>query len=125
MYPGACSKCAPPVLYATRGYEKGAPAHSADPEDDSLRMVRVNSLPRQTFGLLQATSNSLRASTSLHSKNLLSHARLTQLPTGQHKSVGTELGEPPLAEDAAADAGSGSEHSESDDDDDDQYSEDE
>ena len=77
-----------PLTFKGIQYEKGAPAHSADPGDDSLRMVTVNSLPRQTFGLLQATSNSLRASTSLHSKNLLSHARLTQLPTGQHKSVG-------------------------------------
>ena len=48
-------------------------------------------------------------------------------PQPLRRKPGTELGEPPLAADAAADAGSGSEHSEteSDDDDDDQYSEDE
>ena len=61
----------------------------------------------------------------------LSHSRaLKEIAAGRQpqplrRKPGTELGEPPLAADAAADAGSGSEHSESDDDDDDQYSEDE
>ena len=65
----------------SRGYEKGEAPHSADPTGNTLRMGSVTHYQDGDSVLNKHTSNPLRASTSLHSKNLLSHARLTQPPT--------------------------------------------
>ena len=62
-------------------YEKGEAPHSADRTGNTLRMGSVTHYQDGDSVLNKHTSNPLRASTSLHSKNLLSHARLTQPPT--------------------------------------------
>ena len=62
-------------------FEKGEAPHSADRTANSLRMGSVTHYQDGDSVLNKHTSNPLRASTSLHSKNLLAHARLTQPPT--------------------------------------------